>query len=126
MMRPRLVCGLVLCLWLSALPAAQAPSTDDDAFPLTDDEREIAALKIDLLDAAALTLQWKRESLVRDQHLLQQNDQLLAQENAAWRAWQADLQEELNALFGCEYDFDARACPEESGDEAALDEEPTR
>ena len=36
----------------------------DEAFPLSDDELEIVSLKIDLLEAAALTLQWKREALV--------------------------------------------------------------
>lgn len=120
------VVGLLIGVPLVGAAQEQEQGEEAEVFPLTDDEIEIAGLKIDLLNAMALTLQWKRESLVRDQNLLRQNDQLLVQENTAWRAWQADLQEELNVLFGCEYDFDARACPEGSDDEPAPDEEPIR
>ncbi len=65
------------------------------------------------LQAAALTLQWKREALVRNQEGLQQRDQLLQHETVDWTVWRDDLQAELTVLFGCAtiYDLGARTCP---------------
>ena len=111
MMRQLLIGVGVLWLLLGASLVGAAPAQEvTDAFPLTDDEIEIVALKIDLLESAALTLQWKREALVRDQGLLQRNNQLLVQENAAWAAWRDDLQAELDGLFACAYDMTTKAC----------------
>lgn len=107
----RLLIGVGVVVLLIGAPLVGASQDheqeqeDKDAFPLTDDEIEIASLKIDLLQAAVLTLQWKREALQRSQRLL-------VQESAAWAAWRDDLQAELTALFDCAdvYDMETEEC----------------
>ena len=108
-MRGLLGIGVVVLLIGAPLVGA-AQEEEAETFPLTDDEREIASLKVDLINAAQLALQWKGEALVRDQRLLQQSGQLLQQENVAWTAWRDDLQVELDALFDCAYDMEEKAC----------------
>lgn len=84
-------------------PATKPPAKKAEP---SSEQKEIANLKLDLLIQTKATLQERTDRLAAENRLLQ-NDV------SAFRSRVEAIQAEMNRLFGCNYDLDARQCAQD-------------
>ncbi len=79
--------------------------------PSAEAAKDKASLKLDLLTQQRATIQAKSDWIRSEQNLLSLMMDI-------WDSAAKNLQSEMNSLYGCFYDMDARKCAPETGKES--------
>ena len=98
-------CGLVVITLLAGQPLF---SEEGNTAVQTAEQKEIVALKVDLLASQKATLEARSEAL-------RLQNELLRLEIAIWHDARDKTRQDLSRLLGCEYDLDKRACKPKVG-----------